>query len=613
MECTMRSHGLIFIIIMLFSCGSVMADVWTQSDWSGGPGAWSWADSSCFWEEMGMDWGERLKISYWRMSPKEWWKEEGVSILCDIQSLSDGTLAVGTNKVGKVFFSTDGGWTWEERGELEGLLHACSLAYDSLSGTLWAAGVSDDGYPKTEAMVFFSTDGGRIWEEGELPPPNVGMYVGELLLASSGELYLTRGGSGSPHKGEVLLSTDGGRSWDTTRTLPDGAFPIYLAELNEKIYVGTKVEQSHRSLGAGDLEISTGSVYEVFRLGGDQWVPTGFPDSMIICLYDLAATSDGRILAGVMRFDTLPGVFSYSDLERQWRPTGPIDQGEGASSVYAARDGVWWAGIYGTNGGGICRSRDEGGSWEDTGELPRSPQLVETFEECAGKILASTSGRSTRILIGSNTTGYLESSDYHPGYPPDWGAITWDASNDNFSNGQELVVRVRTGTDSSMSGAMDWEVCPACVNGQGISSLPSVNDGDRYVQYRVEMASESPEVSPVLYDISIEYQMMGWSEETPGNGSASRFVLCHPNPFSESTLLSYALPGGDHISLKVYDALGRLVRTLVEEEQTGGDVRQAEWDGLDETGRVAPQGVYFYRMVTTASKVTATGKLVLMR
>ena len=64
----------------------------------------------------------------------------------------------------------------------------------------------------------------------------------------------------------------------------------------------------------------------------------------------------------------------------------------------------------------------------------------------------------------------------------------------------------------------------------------------------------------------------------------------YPNPFNPSTVISYQLPIASHISLKVYDLLGREVATLVNEEKPAG-IYEAEFnaDGLS-------SGIYFYRI-----------------
>ncbi len=44
-----------------------------------------------------------------------------------------------------------------------------------------------------------------------------------------------------------------------------------------------------------------------------------------------------------------------------------------------------------------------------------------------------------------------------------------------------------------------------------------------------------------------------------------------PNPLNPSTVINYALPNATNVKLEVYDALGREVKTLVDERQTAGN------------------------------------------
>jgi aminopeptidase N len=71
-----------------------------------------------------------------------------------------------------------------------------------------------------------------------------------------------------------------------------------------------------------------------------------------------------------------------------------------------------------------------------------------------------------------------------------------------------------------------------------------------------------------------------------------------PNPFNPVTTISYGLVAPGPVRLRVFDVSGRLIRTLVDQaEVTAGD-HQAVWNGLDQSGRAAAAGVYFYNLET---------------
>jgi hypothetical protein len=69
-----------------------------------------------------------------------------------------------------------------------------------------------------------------------------------------------------------------------------------------------------------------------------------------------------------------------------------------------------------------------------------------------------------------------------------------------------------------------------------------------------------------------------------------------PNPFNPMTTISFRVPSGaSHASLRVYDAAGRLVRTLHQGRLAPGD-HAVTWRGVDDRGRAVSSGVYFCRL-----------------
>jgi hypothetical protein len=63
--------------------------------------------------------------------------------------------------------------------------------------------------------------------------------------------------------------------------------------------------------------------------------------------------------------------------------------------------------------------------------------------------------------------------------------------------------------------------------------------------------------------------------------------------------VDYELPssaGSEKVILRIYDVSGRLLRTLVDGQQTPGRYRVL-WDGRDGSGRRVPNGICFFRLV----------------
>ncbi len=67
----------------------------------------------------------------------------------------------------------------------------------------------------------------------------------------------------------------------------------------------------------------------------------------------------------------------------------------------------------------------------------------------------------------------------------------------------------------------------------------------------------------------------------------------YPNPFNPITVIKYELPEKTHITLTIYDILGREVRTLVNGEEDAG-YKSVVWDGKNSSGKIASAGIYIY-------------------
>ncbi len=68
-----------------------------------------------------------------------------------------------------------------------------------------------------------------------------------------------------------------------------------------------------------------------------------------------------------------------------------------------------------------------------------------------------------------------------------------------------------------------------------------------------------------------------------------------PNPFNPRTTVAFDVPRAGHVSLRIYDLRGHLVRDLLDGDMAAGS-HQAVWDGTDAGGRAAAAGIYLVRL-----------------
>jgi hypothetical protein len=100
------------------------------------------------------------------------------------------------------------------------------------------------------------------------------------------------------------------------------------------------------------------------------------------------------------------------------------------------------------------------------------------------------------------------------------------------------------------------------------------------------------------------------SKAVAGQGQAhtpTEFALeqNYPNPFNPTTTIRFAIPQNEHVTLKVYDLLGREVATLVDEPRKAGS-----YDETIDASRLA-SSVYVYRI--TAGNFSASKRLLLLK
>jgi hypothetical protein len=84
----------------------------------------------------------------------------------------------------------------------------------------------------------------------------------------------------------------------------------------------------------------------------------------------------------------------------------------------------------------------------------------------------------------------------------------------------------------------------------------------------------------------------------------------YPNPFNPSTMIKYALPEAQFVTLRIYNMLGQEVATLVNNQVEAGTYN-VTWNGVDNSGAKVATGTYIYRIV--AGNNIITKKMILLK
>ena len=84
----------------------------------------------------------------------------------------------------------------------------------------------------------------------------------------------------------------------------------------------------------------------------------------------------------------------------------------------------------------------------------------------------------------------------------------------------------------------------------------------------------------------------------------------YPNPFNPSTNINFRINETSIVSIKIFNVLGKEIRTLLEDYLTSGE-HTIKWNGNDDKGNILPGGVYFIQMI--AGSYQKTIKTILLK
>jgi hypothetical protein len=272
--------------------------------------------------------------------------------------------------------------------------------------------------------------------------------------------------------------------------------------------------------------------------------------------YGIAATADGgAVVAGLLsmveRFDSLLVMRVDSLGEEVWADTFPFDAGQNWSEM----------GLYENSEGDFVLSQ--------SGRPESGPIYYYKFDE-NGTILSST-----EICSGCPvTTLYICEGNSNSTYIT--GALGEPDAN-------TLVAEINNNGDSVFLSEL-------ILSEYSIGNFIYQDDsGYIYIGGRLYE-------SGTLYFAKLkENWTTDITEEIPSIPAAYKLSQNYPNPFNPSTRIDYTLVRNGHVTIHIYNSLGQIVSTLVNETKPAGDY-SITWDGTDFGGNKAASGIYYYQI-----------------
>lgn len=157
-------------------------------------------------------------------------------------------------------------------------------------------------------------------------------------------------------------------------------------------------------------------------------------------------------------------------------------------------------------------------------------------------------GLSTFEVCRFQEEGHIIGQIMDTGCSPQWASTEWESET---ASGTSLSVSWRTSNDPEDMGSwMNPMYSPGSLSGLL----------ERYVQYRIDMQTSNPSVSPVFEGISLNWDPMGVGGS--GEGGTGMNVVPLSNPCSGAVSVSVSIPGSGYMSISAFDMAGREAAVL---------------------------------------------------
>ncbi len=483
--------------------------------------------------------------------------------------VTGGSIGSGTGlDYATIKYNSSGVQQWVQRynGPGNGDDYPYSIAVDGL-GNVWVAGESyGDGTSRDYTTIKYNSSGVQQWVQRYNGPINFGADVAHCLTVDNlGNAYV----SGHSDRNPSVTDYD-----YTTIKYNSSGVQQWIAIYNGPASGGWDWARSIAVDGSGNVYVTgwsegigTGEDYATIKynsLGVQQWVARyNGPGNNGDSAHSIAVDISGNVYViggsfGSGTRDDYATIKYNTNGVQQWvaRYNGSLDSSDVASSIKV--DGL--GNVYVTGGSVV------NGTAIDYSTIKYNSSGVQQWvsKYNGPKNNIGRFGFSA-LTIDSLGNSYVAALSWGNGTIVGYGTIKYNAS------GVQQWVQTYYGPGDT---AMVFSIA---VDGSANVYVTGSSDG----------IGTGYDYATIKYSQSIGIQNI--SSEIPSTYSLSQN---YPNPFNPSTNIKFELPKSNYVTLKIYDALGREIETLVNEKLAPGTY-EVDWNGSN-----YPSGVYFYRLMT---------------
>ena len=376
---------------------------------------------------------------------------------------------------------------------------------------------------------------------------------------------------------KILSTTNGGLTW-SQRTLP------YYTPLNTVYFIN---ENTGWVSGSYYYFVHSGVTYKTTN-GGNNWIFMSYSGGQSI--YFTNESTGYLAVDGSGDFESGGGIAKTTNGGLNWE--GDYSHYAFNSVTFKNTDTGFAVGLYwddtGHDTSSVFRTTNSGSTWEIMFRYNSYPVYSNALKDiCVKGNNVWASGRSGSIIFSS----------------------------DNGNNWSSQILPSQCNSIFFIDESTGWTVGNGYSDTSGI--YKTTDSGENWLKQRLNFTCW-------LHSVTFINNNTGWSAGEYGvilkttNGgltfaennfsmSPASYYLSqnYPNPFNPVTNLEFGISELGFVSLKVYDVLGKVVRTLVNENKSAG-YYNVEFDGID-----LPSGVYFYRL--EAGEFVETKRMLLIK
>ncbi len=457
-----------------------------------------------------------------------------------------------------------------------------------------------------------STNYGRSWINFKNVPEfaNDGIYAlaiyNDTIWTSTG-YSKEKDNENIPTGSGYTYSTNGGLSWSHVGQTLDqrGDSIITNYGINDSVYILPIVVPEQNV--TYDLSVSQGAVWIASWAGGlRKSTDNGTTWNRILLPLDN--------MNSIKPTDTLWTYAPYDSQKKYFRFDPRPNNNLKAFSVHATDSDTIWCGT----AGGINKSTDGGISWQ---KFTHQNQDYPILGDWVIAIKEQRFQNKSRIWA-TNWQADLQSEKNGVSYTEDGGNI-WinllhDVKSYDFAF-KDSVAYIATaeglyrtddgGLSFNRSGLITDAETRQVITTSSVFSVSVVND-------TVFAGTSDGIVSTIdnadnnfgsVWKIYRRYEIVG----------SNKTSYAYPNPFSpddQYTRIHYSTGGNDaSVSIEIFDFGMNRVRTVIQNAQRSGKYEHDElWNGRDDNGRFATNGIYFYR-IRIGTEDPLWGKIMVLR